>query len=71
MPFARRTRRTRRFKGGDGCADHAASVGESFTLQQGGRRRRRKRSAKKSHKKHHKKSHKKKRKSRSRRRRRR
>ena len=70
MPFARRTRRIR---GGDGCAQHAASVGESFTLQQGGRRRRRKRTAKKHHKKHHKKyhkkSHKKKRKSRSRRRR--
>ena len=67
MPFARRTRKLR---GGGGCADHAAGVGEPFTLQQGGRRRRRKRSAKKHHKKSHKKSHKKKRKSRSRRRRR-
>ncbi len=62
-------RRSRRFKGGDGCTDQAALIGESFTLQQGGRRHKRKRTAKKHHKKHHKKSHKKKRKSRSRRRR--
>lgn len=61
MPFARRTRRTR---GGGGCADHAANVTDPFTLaQQGGRRRRhrRKHTAKKHHKKHHKKHPKKKR----------